>query len=51
MYFRLITSTVRLPKPKRKELIEAENVVNRTGIIIHRFYLFEYLNYFRYSKT
>jgi hypothetical protein len=34
-YFRLIVSTVRLPKPKRKDLIEAENVVNRAGIIHH----------------
>ncbi len=31
IHFRLITSTVRLPKPKRKDLIEAENVVNRTS--------------------
>jgi hypothetical protein len=31
--FRLITSTVRLPKPKPKDLIDAETLVNRTGII------------------
>ena len=28
----MITSTVRLPKPKRKDLIEAENVANRTDV-------------------
>jgi len=31
--FRLITSTIRLPKPKPKDLIDAETLVNRTGII------------------
>ena len=28
----MITSTVRLPKPKRKDLAEAENVANRTDV-------------------
>ena len=31
-FFRLISSTVRLPKPKRKDLIDAEDVVSRTGM-------------------
>lgn len=30
LFHRLITTTVRLPKPKRRDIIEAENVVSRS---------------------